>query len=182
MDKGVAILKPKHSWYLWIYGLIALVLGFVLWYNVKMMLVKEQMERYLRETYGKEFVVTNVHYKCPYFGAPLEIEGLAYAEDDPSLKFEIAKSASDNDPNTRFYSESYNRDLWEKQKREEIRGVLNSELVWVGIVAYYEEEEVYGRTISIYEAEQLFKDRMELCISYVLFKNPYMFKKEFTEL
>jgi len=177
----VAILKPKHGWYFWIYGVIALVLGVVLWHNVKMMLVKEQMERYLREKYGKEFVVTKVYYVYPYLGGSLEVEGLAYAKDDPDLKFEIAKSASDNDPNTRAYSEGYNQDLWDKQKREEIERILNSELVWVGVSAYYDEEEVYGRTLSISEAEEQFKGRIDLCVNYVLFLDLFTFKKEFSE-
>jgi len=164
-------LKPKHGWYFWIYGVIALVLGVVLWHNVKMMLVKEQMERYLREKYGKEFVVTKVYYVYPYLGGSLEVEGLAYAKDDPDLKFEIAKSASDNDPNTRAYAEVYIQDLWEKQKREEVKSILKSDIVWTGVSAEYQEEEIYGKTIDVAEAEYLFKDRIDLYVCYGMFIN-----------
>lgn len=65
------------------------------------------MEWFLKQKYGKEFVVEDVHLVYPYLGGNLEITGMAHAKDDPGLKFDITRSASDNDPHTHFYAETY---------------------------------------------------------------------------
>jgi len=143
-----------------------------LWHTVRMMSVKYWMEDYLKKEYGKEFVVNRVGYIPSYYGDGLKIKGIAHPKDDPSLKFDIIRDASggvfEEYPT---YGESYIRDLWEKQKREELKIVLKSDIVWAGINAFYKEEELYGRTISVKEAEQQFNNKMELFISYGLFVN-----------
>ena len=135
-----------------------------------MMSVKYWMEDYLEKKYGKEFAVIKVGYKCSYLGDGLKIKGLAHSKDDPSLKFDIVRDASGGVfGEYPMYGETYMRDLWEKQKTEETKTVLGSDVVFADIFATYKKEELYGRTISVKEAEQQLKNRMELYISYGLF-------------
>lgn len=143
--------------------------------------VKHEMEHYLKKEYGKEFVVTKVRYFYPYFGSSKNVGGIAYPKDDPDLKFEISKSASDTDPNTRRYMEFYLSDFWEKQKSEELRAKLNNDIVWAGISAIYKREELYGRTVDISEAEHLFKDRIDLYVGYGIFLNYKDYRRRFSE-
>lgn len=174
-------MKEKYIKCLIFYGSIGLALGALIWHTGKMMVVREQMELYLKTKYGKDFVVSKIRYVYPYLGGSLEIEGLAYPKDDPGLRFDIGRSASDNDPKTQTFGETYISDLWAKQKREEIKAILNSELIWTGVSAEYDIEEIYGRTIDVYEAEVLFKDRIELYISWVLFVDASDFKRRFAD-
>ena len=147
-----------------------------------MLSVKYWMEDYLKKEYGKEFVVNRVGYIPSYYGDGLKIKGIAHPKDDPSLKFDIIRDASGGVfGEYPTYGESYIRDLWEKQKREEIEATLDTGLVRADIYAQYKEEEVYGRTISVYEAERLFKNRMELYISYGLFVSFEEYIKRFDE-
>ena len=141
------------------------------------------MEDYLEKKYGKEFVVSRVGYRCSYYGDGLYIAGVAHPKDDPSLKFEIARDSSGGVfGEYKFpYGESYMRDLWEKQKTEEIKAVLGSDVVFADIFTTYKREELYGRTISVYEAEQLLKSRMELYINYGLFVSFEDYIKRFDE-
>jgi hypothetical protein len=158
-----------------------LLLG--LWHTARMMTVKYWMEDYLKKEYGKEFVVNNVGYKFSYYGNGMYLKGIAHAKDDPSLKFDIVRGSSGGIFHKYLlpYGESYIIDLWDKQKREEIKNILKSDLVWVGIWAPYKKEELYGRTISVKEAERQFKGRMELNIAYGLFIDYKDFNKRIDE-
>ena len=146
------------------------------------MSVKYWMEDYLRKEYGKEFVVNRVGYIPSYYGDGLKIKGIAHPKDDPSLKFDIVRDASGGVfGEYPIYGESYIRDLWEKQKTEEIKTILDSDVVFADIFFTHKREELYGRTISVHEAEQLFKNRMELYISYGLFVSIEDYFKQFDE-
>jgi len=184
MDKGVAILKPKHGWYFWIYGLIALVLGFVLWYNVKMMLVKEQMERYLKEEYGKEFMVKNVRYFYPYLGGNLQIRGVANPVDDPNLRFELVRDAEGSVfGNYTQYGEfpSYIYNLWAKEARIKLIKALGNQLINVSFWFEDENGELKGKTIHLNEAERIFSNRLELTVVDTRFIEESEYERNFSE-
>ena len=123
---------------------------------------------YLKKKYGKEFVVNKVGSVSSYYGAGKE--WVVYPKDDPDLKFNIIHYYSGgifrNHPS---YMEHppYMDYLWTKQKREEIKAILKNDLVSVGICSPYLVylEELYGRTISVKEAEQQFKNEIFLFIT-----------------
>jgi len=71
--------------------------------------------------------------------------------------------------------------LWSKQTREKVKEILKNDLVWTGIFFRHKKEELYGRTVSIDEAEKLFENRMELYISYVVFVSPEEYRNKFTD-
>jgi hypothetical protein len=173
--------KRKPSITLIVIASLLLLLG--LWHTVRMMAVKYWMEDYLKKEYGKEFVVNKVGYQFSYYGDGLYLKGIAHPKDDPSLKFDIVRDSSGGIFRKYLspYGESYIIDLWEKQKREEIKTVLRSNLVLAGIWAPYKKEELYGRTISIKEAEQQFKNRMKLYITYGLLINTDDFNRKIDE-
>lgn len=141
-----------------------------LWHTVRMLSVKYWMEDYLKKEYGKEFVVNRVGYIPSYYGDGLKIKGIAHPKDDPSLKFDIIRDASGGVfGEYPTYGESYIRDLWEKQKREELKVVLKSDIVWASVRATYKKEELYGNTIDVKTAEQKFKNRIRLYVYYGIF-------------
>lgn len=175
-------IKRKSSITLIVIASLILFLG--LWHTARMMAVKYWMEDYLKKEYGKEFVVNKVGYRFSYYGDGLKIKGVAHPKDDPSLKFDIVRVASGG-VFREFprYGEfpSYISNLWSKQKREEIETVLGNDLFWVGINSDYNDKELYGRTISVKEAEKRFKNQMELFISYVMFVSPADYQKKITD-
>jgi hypothetical protein len=173
-------IKGKPSITLIVTASLLLLLG--LWHTARMMAVKYWMEDYLKKEYGKEFVVNKVGYQFSYYGDGLKIKGIAYAKDDPSLKFDIIRVARGGVfQEYPTYGESYIIDLWEKQKREEIKAILSNNIIWAGISSEYKEE-LYGRTISVKEAEQQFEIRMKrLYITCVLFVDLENFRKNVNE-
>ncbi|HOJ76477.1 MAG TPA: hypothetical protein PLZ08_00065 [Bacillota bacterium] len=131
---------------------------------------KTMMENYLKREYGKEFVVTKLHYYWQELGGSTVIGGIAYPKDDPDLKFDIGTAANENiPPERRTFGETYIRDYWEKQKDKELKAILNNDLVSAMILATYKRSELNGKTIDIDKAEQLFKDRIDLSIRYGTF-------------
>lgn len=161
-------------------GIIGVIGCILLLHTARMVQIKGQMEQFLKKEYGKEFVVNGVHYVYQYLGGSLLIRGTAYPKDDPSLKFEIGRNANDNIfLKNKTYRETYIQDLWEKQKKEELQSLLKTDLIWPSIAAYYKEAEIYGRTINISEAEKIFKNRIELYISYGMLIDFVDFKKQF---
>jgi hypothetical protein len=157
-------IKRKSIITLIVIAILILLLG--LWHTVRMMSVKYWMEDYLKKEYGKEFVVNRVGYIPSYYGDGLKIKGIAHPKDDPSLKFDIIRDASGGVfGEYPTYGESYIRDLWEKQKREELKAILRNNLILVGIRAPYKKEEYYGKTFDVKTAEQEFKDQIRLYIT-----------------
>lgn len=155
-----------------------------LWHTVRMMSVKYWMEDYLEKKYGKEFVVNRVGYRCSYYGDGLYIAGIAHPKDDSNLKFEIARDSSGGvfgEYQTYGEFPAYIKNLWSKQTREKVKEILKKDLVWTGIFFRHKKEELYGRTVSIDEAEKLFENRMELYICYVEFVSPTEYQDKFTD-
>ncbi|NLE04617.1 MAG: hypothetical protein GX638_07430 [Crenarchaeota archaeon] len=142
------------------------------------------MEEYLEEKYGKEFVVKGVGYRCSYYGDGLYIAGIAHPKDDSNLQFKIARDSSGGvfgEYQTYGEFPAYISNVWAKQTRKKVKAVLKNDLVWTGINLTNKKEELYGRTVSIDEAEKLFEDRMELYISYVVFVSPEEYRNKFTD-
>jgi hypothetical protein len=145
------------------------VLLFWLWCTAGMTADKYFVADYLGKKYGKEFVVNEVVYHHSS-GEGLYLNGIAHPKDDSSLKFNIVRYSGRGGRKHQLYKEipSYRSSLWAKQKREEIKAILRNDLVLAGISVSFSDEELYGRTISVKDAERKFKKEMLLFITYGL--------------
>jgi hypothetical protein len=136
---------------------------------------KVKMEQYLKEKYGKEFVVEKVRYSRPYLGAPKEIRGIAYPTDDKTLAFTVAETFVNGKwiPGG-MYSEPYLQMIWERQTNEKVKKVIGSNSVkTVVITPFFEiEKNLNGNTLSIDEVLNLYKNQISLRIYCGLFSKP----------
>jgi hypothetical protein len=134
---------------------------------------KTKMKQYLEEKYGKEFVIERIGNYYKYLGAPKEIKGIAHPKDDKELKFEIRKSMNNKkyDFSSSLYWERYLAILWEKQTKEKVIPVLNTDIVLTGVSGPIREiyKNINGKTLSIDEVIVLYKSKISLGIYCVLF-------------
>jgi hypothetical protein len=128
---------------------------------------KVQMERFLKEKYGKEFVVENVQYYREFLGGKRKIEAEAHPYDDATLSFRIAKSGLGSEK----YQEWFFDFLWEKQVVKKWRAVLNSGIfrVRISYPALYMDSDLHGRTIGIDQALNEFPQKIKADIYYGVF-------------
>lgn len=135
------------------------------------------MADYLKKKYGKEFMVRKLGE-----GDVGDVKGVVHPKDDPNLKFYIVRYHREGRKEPSYMENPpYMSFLWMKQKREEIKAISKNDLVSAGIIVGYSEEELYGRTISVKEAEQRFKKEMLLLINYGLFIDFRDFKSRIDE-
>lgn len=111
--------KTKRMDRLVLYIIIAVlvtVIGFCSWWFLMGgMYVSEQgkMENYLKDKYGEEFSVSNIHTEGSGLGVRGEIVGEARLRKDPSLKFEIT-NMSDG------LHDQYPAAVWMREERKSI--------------------------------------------------------------
>jgi hypothetical protein len=148
---------------------------------------KVKMQDWLKEKYGKEFIVDSIDYYTQYLGAPKEIKGIIYPIDDKDLKFEIKKFADGGTyaPDNSLYLETYYKYLWEKQYNNQIRNIIKSDYLTIDISAPYAtfDKEVKGRTLSIDEAKEIYNKSISIYLTYALFtdsegKNIFLTKEK----
>jgi hypothetical protein len=96
-----------------IVGLVV-ALGVILWN--KNFGTQARMERYLEEKYGQKFVVENVRVQGVGVGIAGSVQGDAYPEGDPSLKFLLRKSRSSD----LYDYDSFLSELWSRQQSSKI--------------------------------------------------------------
>jgi hypothetical protein len=140
------------------------------------------MEQYLKEKYGKEFVVEKVKYYHEYLGAPKEIKGIAYPGDDKELKFDIRKFADGHMWVSKSsyvpYNERYLWLLWVKQAKKRIFNLTKNDMFDVEMI--FPKDDIvsllHGKTIDLDEAKKLSKDKISMRVKYALF-----YEDEYTE-
>lgn len=138
---------------------------------------KNEMEIFLQDKYGKEFVVESIDYYYQYFGAPHEIKGVAYPKDDKQLKFDVREFTDGHlwwDGNEYSkYNEKYLLLLWEKQTKKQITEKFNTLVVITDVSAPIYE--IYTnsnkKTPSIDELIELFNKKITLSIWCGIFTN-----------
>jgi|GEM_PF-658650 len=182
LGRSVFDLQPRHD-KIFIFTLIILTFGIIVWHSLQMLDVKEQMERYLSEKYGKEFVVRSIKYIYPYLGGNLEIRGIANPVDDPNVRFEIVKDAEVSMFGYGKYKEFplYIYNLWAKEARSKFIKILGNELVHVSFWFEDEKKELKGKTIHLDEAERLFPNRIELVVIEPRFIESSEYERNFVD-
>ncbi|ACV63443.1 hypothetical protein Dtox_2661 [Desulfofarcimen acetoxidans DSM 771] len=177
-EKGV---KKKRSigcvvWPMKIFlALVIVFIAYRLYVMVVLMGEKDRMEQYLKEKYGKEFVIERMGYYHEYLGAPKEIKGIVHPKDDKEFKFDIRKFADGHVWKSRYvyvpYNERYLWLLWAKQAEKPIKGFINSNMFDVVVILPHEDIEsvLKGKTIDLSEAKKLFKNKLSLEIQCALF-------------
>ncbi|HEX9059991.1 MAG TPA: hypothetical protein VF941_07410 [Clostridia bacterium] len=91
--------------------------------------LKEQsmkVEKYLKEKYGKEFVIASTEYYHAYLGANKAIKSTVYPKDNPELIFYIYSSPGQNDfgesvgPDGKDIAGSHLGVIWSKEFSQEV--------------------------------------------------------------
>ncbi len=136
---------------------------------------KLKMQDWLKEKYGKEFVVDSIEYYTQYLGAPKQIKGEVYPVDDKELVFDITKFADERmwklGSESVLYNERYQRLVWEKDAQSKITSLVNQNCYSVKILADPEEvdKKIYKKTIDLNEAKKLFAGKISMKINCALF-------------
>lgn len=126
---------------------------------------KIKMEQFLREKYGKEFVVDSIDYYHDGLGAPKEIKAIVYPKEDRELKFDVRKFADgEDDAYESIYWELYLNNLWEKQLKEKIQKALNIKAIVTNISGPIVDikKTLRGKELSIDEASNLYKGELSI--------------------
>lgn len=134
----------------------------------KMKEEKIKMQEWLKEEYGKEFVVKSVEHYTEYLGAPKEIKGKAYPVDDKELVFDIRKFEDGHMWSLGKISSQYNERylwlLWEKQAKEKMKNLVpeNNYLISIKCNPIDILSELEGRTINLNEVKEQFGDKISI--------------------
>lgn len=121
---------------------------------------KAKMEQYLKDKFGKDFVIDSIGYYREQLGGDKRIRAVVCPEDDSDLKFEVKKLLGDKKwafTNSQ-YSDKYLNTLWNKQITQKVIQGFETEITDVGVSAPILEIEknLNGKTLDIDEAIELY--------------------------
>lgn len=144
---------------------VFVVLMASIWYWVfgELMMEKMEMESYLKDRYGQEFVVENVYESGASLGSRGAFRAEAYPKSDTSLKFDIRSDII----NDRVDYENFLEVLWSKQGAPEVETFLAKEFPKnEGFVLKIRPAfPVHGKTLSLEDAMKEHKDRIVYSLS-----------------
>jgi hypothetical protein len=105
---------------------ILVVIGLNQWTKRGVSMVEQtNMSKFLKEKYGQEFLVSNLHLEGSGFGEKGDVVGDASSTSNPSLQFEVSQREDSNDPS---YNDNFLDVLWSQQGRSAVDDLIKREL------------------------------------------------------
>ncbi|MFZ1249084.1 MAG: hypothetical protein WAQ24_02075 [Candidatus Saccharimonadales bacterium] len=118
-------IQSKNPIRMWVIFIIFLAMAIPLAFGVKAYVGAQQqkshMAAYLKEKYGKEFVVTNFRVEGGGFAVKGDPNADAYPKDDKTLKFRVTNLSDDGGYS---FIDEYPGAVWAKEEHDRLKPVL----------------------------------------------------------